>query len=196
MNTNCEAFIKFKLLKVEVHDHDNDCDKFPLEVHINYNHNHSVHSASAFKYHCVSQDTKQQFENLFKEGHSASSAYSEYKNCLKSQLEPKEFIRVLADRSIMPDYRYILDERVKKSVKYFNKKMRKMLTGTTQALQKINYSLGQELSSVVGKGKKRKIGRNINVQPTALARRTFPSKGKSAARHGRPLVGLRQWQEI
>ena len=145
MNTNCEAFIKFKLLKVEVYDHDNDCDKFPLEVHINYNHNHSVHSASAFKYHCVSQDTKQQFENLFKEGHSASSAYSEYKNCLKSQLEPKEFIRVLADRSIMPDYRWcfysysnfmseyienmeklkaqnlenILDEGVKKSVKYF-----------------------------------------------------------------------------
>ena len=79
----------------------------------------------------------------------------------------------------------ILDEGVKKSVKYFNKKMRKMLTGTTQALQKINYSVGQELSSVVGKGKKRKIGRNINVQPTALARRTFPSKGKSAARHGR-----------
>ena len=106
MNTNCEAFIKFKLLKVEAHDHDNDCDKFPLEVHINYNHNHSVHSASAFKYHCVSQDTKQQFENLFKEGHSASSAYSEYKNRLKSQLEPEEFIRVLADRSIMPDYRW------------------------------------------------------------------------------------------
>ena len=79
----------------------------------------------------------------------------------------------------------ILDEGVKRSVKYFNKKMRKMLTGTTQALQKINYSLGQELSSVAGKGKKRKIGRRINVQPTALARRTFPSKGKSAARHGR-----------
>ena len=60
-----------------------------------------------------------------------------------------------------------------------------MLTGTTQALKKINYSIGQELSSVLGKGKKRKIGKNINVQPTALARRTFPSKGKSAARHGR-----------
>ena len=60
-----------------------------------------------------------------------------------------------------------------------------MLTGTTQALQRINYSIGQELSSVKGKGKKRKIGKNINVQPTALARRTFPSKGKSAARHGR-----------
>ena len=34
----------------------------------------------------------------------------------------------------------------------------------------------QEQSSAVGKGKKRKIGRNINVQPTALARRRFPSK--------------------
>ena len=38
----------------------------------------------------------------------------------------------------------ILDEGVKKSVKYFNKKIRKMLTGTTHALQKINYSIGQE----------------------------------------------------
>ena len=61
------------------------------------------------------------------------------------------------------------------------------MTGTTQALEKIHYSVGKETSSVVGKGKKRKIGRNINVQPTALARRTFPSKGKSAARHGRRL---------
>ena len=81
----------------------------------------------------------------------------------------------------------ILDEGVRKSVRYFNKKIRKMLTGTTQALQKINYSLGQELSSVVGWGKKRKIGRNINVQPTALARQTFLSKGKNAAKHGRCL---------
>ena len=57
----------------------------------------------------------------------------------------------------------ILDEGVKKSVIYFDKKMRKILSGTTQALKKINYSVGQELSSVVGKGRKRKIGRNINV---------------------------------
>ena len=106
MNTNCEAFIKFKLLKVEAHEHDDGCDKFPLEVHINYNHNHSVHSASAFKYHCVSEATKKQFEILFQEGHSASSAYAEFKNRLKSELEPEEFIRVLADRSVMPDYRW------------------------------------------------------------------------------------------
>ena len=72
MNTKCEAFIKFKLRKVADHEHDDDCDQFPLEVHIHYKHNHSVHSASAFKYHCVSQATKKQFEILFKEGHSAS----------------------------------------------------------------------------------------------------------------------------
>ena len=33
----------------------------------------------------------------------------------------------------------------------------------------------------------RKIGRNINVQPTAIARRRFRSKGKGAARTGRRL---------
>ena len=79
MNINCKASIKFKLLQVDVYDHDNDCDKFLLEFHINYNHNHSVHSASAFKYHCVSQDIKQQLEHILKKGHSASYAYSEYK---------------------------------------------------------------------------------------------------------------------
>ena len=31
------------------------------------------------------------------------------------------------------------------------------------------------------------IGRNINVQPTAIARRRFRSKGKGAARTGRRL---------
>ena len=49
----------------------------------------------------------------------------------------------------------------------------------------INYSIGQELSAAMGKGKKRKIGRNINVQPTAMARRIFRSRGKGAARTGR-----------
>ena len=33
----------------------------------------------------------------------------------------------------------------------------------------------------------RKIGRNINVQPTAIARRRFRSKGKAAARTGKRL---------
>ena len=46
------------------------------------------------------------------------------------------------------------------------------------------------------KGKKRKIWRNINVQPTAIARRRFRSKGKGAARTGRRLedqeLGKRQ----
>ena len=39
----------------------------------------------------------------------------------------------------------------------------------------------------MGKGKKKKIGRNINVQPTAIAPRRFWSKGKGAARTGRRL---------
>ena len=39
----------------------------------------------------------------------------------------------------------------------------------------------------MGKGKKRKIGRNIYVQPTAIARRRFRSKGKGALRTGRRL---------
>ena len=89
----------------------------------------------------------------------------------------------------------ILNDGVKKSMKYFNKKIRSMLTGTTQALQRINYSIGQESSSVKGKGKKRKIGKNINVQPTALARRTFPSKGKQELEPGRRQVFLNENDE-
>ena len=66
------------------------------------------------------------------------------------------------------------------------------MTGTTQALEKIHYSVGKETSSVVGKGKKRKIGRNINVQPTALARRSFRSRGKGSARVGRRQKDMEQ----
>ena len=33
-----------------------------------------------------------------------------------------------------------------------------------QALEKINHSIGQELSSAVGKGKKRKIKKNIKYE--------------------------------
>ena len=106
MNTDCGASLKFRLKKVDPHVHQADCDLFPFELHINYDHNHSVDAASAFKYHCVSQSTKLQFEEMFREGHSASSAYSEYKNRLKCELDPEAYIRVLADRSIMPDYRW------------------------------------------------------------------------------------------
>ena len=50
----------------------------------------------------------------------------------------------------------VKDEGVRKSIKYFNKKIRKILTGTTQALQKINYSIWSGISISCKKGEKKK----------------------------------------
>ena len=46
--------------------------------------------------------------NLFIQGHSASSAYAEFKRNLKD-MHPNNFVQVASDRSICPDYRFVFN---------------------------------------------------------------------------------------
>ena len=105
-NTECPSFLKFKVLKCNQHEHsDTGCDKFSTEVQIQYNHNHGIECSTAYKYFPVSEETKSVFTQLFKSGYSASSAYNKYVKDL--QIEHGEnYIRISADRSILPDYKW------------------------------------------------------------------------------------------
>ena len=105
-NTDCKSKLSFKLGKVQQHEHEAEsCQKFSLELTLQYVHNHSVLAAASLQFHGVRQQTKENFLNLFIQGHSASSAYAEYKRTLKDQHQGN-FIQVSCDRAVMPDYRW------------------------------------------------------------------------------------------
>ena len=109
--TKCPAGIHFKLKNTDDHEHDEDCSLFPLEISIAYIHNHSIESANAVKYHDVNSETMDKFLELFEASHSASSAYQEYKNYLMKK-HGDDFVKVSADRAVMPDYKWVFNFHV------------------------------------------------------------------------------------
>ena len=107
--STCEARIKFKLSKTADHDHTDDCELFALNIVLDYNHNHSIESAFAVKYHKVHDEVKEAFHKLFDKNHSAASAFKEYKNHLM-KIHGNEYVKVSADRAIMPDYKWVFNQ--------------------------------------------------------------------------------------
>lgn len=105
-NTQCGSKLTFKLRNTTEHNHSLDCDLFPLEFSINYNHNHSVYSASAFKFHSVSQSTKQKFDELFEAGNSPGSAYRIYRDMLRLE-HGSNYVKISADRKLLPTYGWV-----------------------------------------------------------------------------------------
>ena len=79
---------------------------FPLEIVLKYNHNHCIESASALRFHNVSEETKKKFIELFKNDHSAASAYQDYKNHLIRE-HGNHFVKISAYSAIMPDYKWV-----------------------------------------------------------------------------------------
>ena len=103
-NTQCGAKYSFQLSRAKQQHEQN-----LLKIIIDYNHNHSIMAACAYRYHEVQQSTKEEFIKLFKMGLSPSSAYSEYKSNLQRQHGPS-FVRIAADRRLMPDYRWAFSQ--------------------------------------------------------------------------------------
>ena len=57
----------------------------------------------------VSHSTKEKFTELFNAGHAPGSAFSTYKDMLKKE-HGDNYVKVSADRSICPDYRWVFYE--------------------------------------------------------------------------------------
>ena len=107
-NTDCPAYFKFQLSKVEDHEHDANCTKFCLKIELNYDHNHTILSGHSFKYHAVRPSTKEALIELFKQGGTPSSIHDEYLRLMESK-HKDDFVKVSADRSICPDYKYVFN---------------------------------------------------------------------------------------
>ena len=166
-NTSCTASIKFALKKTAEHVHGDDCSLFPLNISLNYNHNHSIESAFAVKYHDVDSETKDAFKNLFEDGHSASSAYNEYKNQLMRK-HGADYVTVSADRAIMPDYKWVFNQHALFIEKSFGKI--NSPEAFQKAVQKIN-SYNEKNCEVVSSIKQTEDGETIVVVCDQLSKR-------------------------
>ena len=52
----------------------------PLEVELKFTHNHAINSAESLSFRPVKKEVRKEFINLFKDGHSPSSALHTYED--------------------------------------------------------------------------------------------------------------------
>ena len=90
-HTDCPAQMVVKLLTPKKHD------EFCVDVILKHTHNHLVDVADALRFRPVSKSTK---ENLFRQGHSPSSAHLEYETHLTYMDGYMD--KLLADRKVNP----------------------------------------------------------------------------------------------
>ena len=79
---------------------------FPTVINVTWNHNHEVQCADAFRKRDVNDNTKEKLLELFRAGHSPSSALDTLKYDLQSDNTNEEYLRMSADKSICPDLQY------------------------------------------------------------------------------------------
>ena len=75
----------------------NTCDGFCVAVTLKHTHNHLIGVADALRFRPVSESTKEKYYDIFRQGHSPSSARLEY----ETQLTYKD-TQLLADRHVNP----------------------------------------------------------------------------------------------
>ncbi|CAB4424043.1 unnamed protein product [Rhizophagus irregularis] len=81
----------------------------PLEVDIKFTHNHVINSAESLNFCYVKGEVKEQFLELFKDGHSPASVIYSYEGELRISAEnDQKLLEMLANRAINPDYSYIV----------------------------------------------------------------------------------------
>ena len=115
-NTDCPAKLKFKLAGEALYgsnimrntDLRHDIRTYRLGLELTSTHNHSIKSADALRYRNVSSDVKDTFLRLFQQDFSPSAAFAKYKDNLRESCGTMgEFARLMADRSIVPDYFWV-----------------------------------------------------------------------------------------
>ena len=70
------------------------------------------------------------------------------------------------------------ENKLKKGVKYFTKKLEKLSKQNNSSLEKSLFNIGKEINKPQKSGEKRKIGKLIPVQVTAKSRREYKHRGR------------------
>ena len=91
-NTDCPAQIVITIHPPKKHG------LFCVDVTLKHTHNHRLDVADALRFRPVSENTKEKYYDLFKQGHSPSSAHLEY----ETHLAYLDDSKLLADRNVNP----------------------------------------------------------------------------------------------
>ncbi|GES83311.1 hypothetical protein GLOIN_2v1883854 [Rhizophagus clarus] len=96
---NCTASIHIRLERRKlIHTH-------PLEINIKFTHNHVINSAESLSFRRIKDEVKEKFIELFKDGHSPSSALIAHEDELHiNATNDQELLEILSDRANNPDY--------------------------------------------------------------------------------------------
>ncbi|XP_048066619.1 uncharacterized protein si:dkey-75a21.2 [Megalobrama amblycephala] len=109
-NTNCPAtmFLILKRYMYERKSRSGDPhieEGYFLHVNLRNEHNHRLNTAEVMRWRDVSNDTIEKLQQLYKSGHSPSSALKTIKYNLQEE-EGDNYIYAIADRSICPDLQF------------------------------------------------------------------------------------------
>ncbi|CAB5353783.1 unnamed protein product [Rhizophagus irregularis] len=101
-NVNCAASLHLRIERKRLpYSHS-------LEVELKFTHNHVINSAEALSFRRVEEEVHQEFINLFRDGHSPSSALYAHEDSLHlNASDEQELMEILADRAKNPDYDYV-----------------------------------------------------------------------------------------
>ncbi|NP_001116781.1 uncharacterized protein LOC794385 [Danio rerio] len=109
-NTNCPATM-FLILKRSMHERKSRSgdphieEGYFLHVNLRNEHNHRLHTAEVMRWRDVSNDTIEKLQQLYKSGHSPSSALKTIKYNLQEE-EGDNYLYAITDRSICPDIQF------------------------------------------------------------------------------------------
>ena len=131
----------------EEHSDVHSCDQFNLTLTLNHTHNHDIASAQALRYHPVSENTRNAFYKLFEEDYTASQAYTKYREDLQLKMGLEEYTKHCADRSLLPDYKWVFREHLKyKLAIYGRMNSPESYQKVADLVEKYNTEMGAELA--------------------------------------------------
>ncbi|XP_016325506.1 uncharacterized protein LOC107675619 [Sinocyclocheilus anshuiensis] len=138
-NTNCPAtmFLILKRFMYERKSRSGDPhleEGYFLHVNLRNEHNHRLNTAEAMRWRDVSNDTIEKLQQLYKSGHSPSSALKNIKYSLQEE-EGDNYIYATADRSICPDLQFCY-----RSVKLVQNTCFKLVCGSEMPAQNTSSS--------------------------------------------------------
>ncbi|GBC01562.1 hypothetical protein RclHR1_04230007 [Rhizophagus clarus] len=101
-NIGCNATIHLRLERKRL------SDNHSLEIELKFAHNHIINSAESLSFRRVKEEVREEFINLFRDGHSPSSALYAYEDSIHlNASDEQELLEILADRAKNPNYDYV-----------------------------------------------------------------------------------------
>jgi hypothetical protein len=146
-NTECEAFITYKLNNCDGQNHNGNYKKC-LSVRINYNHNHAISSTDSWNFLGLEEETKVKYFNLFEQGLTPSVARRAYIAELKAKLGEHGYFQIASKRSINPDSTTVFHLNTKYYERFGSMNGPDSYIKAVEQIKKVNENAKEEVASI------------------------------------------------